>query len=695
MGMTLEEKADPSVCAYTPSKTQLSAVEEHGRRTASPERHGVSSRRLCQLLEALEAEERANVRTVYAVKDGHVLLDASRPGFDSHTFYLSHSMAKSVTGMLIGTLVDEGALSLSDTVASFFPEYTYKDRRFASMTVEHLLIMSSGVPFAEVGVVTEVDWGRAFFSSTLSFAPGKEFMYNSMNSYILGRIAEKVSGKDLFSLAKERLFEPLGIDNAFWERDAQGHAKGGFGLYLSAASWAKLGSLYVSGGVYNGRRLLSESWIEQSSAAHMQTPASLGDFDYGYHVWVNRMGGEVLFNGMLGQNVWIRPSTGTVAVILSGNSELFQQSPALSLLRTYLFDLPEGERASLSERRRLRRKQKEFFKNRTPVTPKPPVRGLWAAVTGKGRHPFDAAWEPMLGTYCLQENNAALLPMFVRLMQNNYETDGIRTLTFLREDEELYMELLIGASTYRLPVGLYDYRTCTLSVGGESYIVRTRAQAVTDGEGACSYTIECVFPELPNTRIIQLYPSEQGRLRVVLRELPDQRLLESFRNSFLSPGAKGSMIFGLLQRYMGEGFLEEKATSVFEKSIMGGLASHPDTEAYLQELSVERTTRLNKYATIQGLIRRFVGSDDTPSESEDSPEQTQEKGGSWFDTVMSAFRFGRGRARRSTPDGAPTDIPVTDAPTDVSEVMPTEDVSDGPTAVPSDESISENKDQRI
>lgn len=608
--LTLEERPDPSVIPYAPSKLSVCAGERDPLPHASPAAVGLSCARLCRLLEALEAEPRANVRALYIVKDGRCVLRTARPGYDVYTRYLSHSMAKSVTGLVIGTLVDEGVLSTDDRVASFFPECKYKDRRFAAMTVEHLLTMSSGVPFAEAGVVTEEHWTQAFFASPLSFAPGTAFMYNSMNSYILGRIAERVSGKELFTLARERLFAPLGIDNALWEKSPEGVAKGGFGLYLSAAAWARLGLLVLSGGVWEGRRLISEAWLARACATQAITPKSLGDFNYGYHLWVSRDGDEVLFNGMLGQNVWISPREGIVAVLLCGNSEMFQQSPALTLLRTHLSELPPRERSTLAERRRLRERCEHFFSERAEahaLTPRSPFRAWLGHIP---REPFDPAWEPMLTTYRFAKNCGALLPLFPRLMQNNYEEDGIRSLTLVREGEALCMHLTVGQSEYRVPLGLYRYAACTVTVGGEPYLVRTLAEAVVDADGHRLYKIECIFPELPNARMLYLYPSDDGRLRMDLRESPDHKLLESFRQSFLTAGEKGSRLMALLDRAAGEDFLEERAAAVFGLSLRGVRADRTDAEDVLCSLDREREERIGRHRLLLGLIRRFVGEEE-------------------------------------------------------------------------------------
>lgn len=605
--LTVEESPSPAVCTYRPSKLSVSGREAERLPVASPEAVGLSSGRLCRLLEAFENEPRANVRALYIVRDGRVVLRCARPGYDVYTRYLSHSMAKSVTGLMIGMLVDEGRLSLTDTVVSHFPEHAYRDRRFATVTVEHLLTMSSGVSFAEAGVVTEEHWLQAFFDSPLQFTPGEAFAYNSMNSYVLARMAERVSGRAFEELVTERLFTPLGIDNALWERNAEGYAKGGFGLYVSAAAWARLGQLVLDRGTVNGRRLISERWIDAACETHKITPTSLGDFNYGYHVWVSRDSDEVLFNGMLGQNVWIYPRERLVCVLLCGNSELFQQSPALSVLRSTLSALPAHEAGSLTDRLRLRRACESFFSERVQVHPKRPLPRLFSLLKKQSREPFDTAWEPVLTTFRFGKNNGALLPLFVRLMQNNYDEDGIRSLAFFREGDGLRMRMTVGRSVYTLPVGLYRYESCTVDVRGEPYLVRTLGEAVTDADGHVFYKIECVFPELPNTRMLYLYPTEDGCVRLDLREAPDHKLLSSFGQSFLTSDERPSRAFQLLERAFGEDFLAERASGVFNLSLRGIDVEHAGVDEFLLSCERERAERVAKYGLLIGLVRRFVG----------------------------------------------------------------------------------------
>ena len=116
--------------------------------------------------------------------------------------------------------------------------------------------MTSGVPFGEAGSVTESCWSEAFFGSALKFHPGTEFFYNSMNSYILARIVVELSGMSVRELVGRRIFAPLGIENYFFEIGPENIEKGGWGLYLSAESWAKLGLMFMNGGSYGGKRCL-------------------------------------------------------------------------------------------------------------------------------------------------------------------------------------------------------------------------------------------------------------------------------------------------------------------------------------------------------------------------------------------------------------------------------------------------------
>ena len=100
-------KGDPTVVAYYPQKTKISLPEERFFRRSTPEKHGISSKRLYNMLCELEGERRANMHNLMVLCGGEVICDCSADGYDVNTWHISHSMSKTVCGMVIGTLVDE------------------------------------------------------------------------------------------------------------------------------------------------------------------------------------------------------------------------------------------------------------------------------------------------------------------------------------------------------------------------------------------------------------------------------------------------------------------------------------------------------------------------------------------------------------------------------------------------------------
>lgn len=154
-GLALTGKHNPSVIPYYPQKTVISGTEERYFTRTYPERVGVSSGRILAMLTALERERRANIHNLLVIKDGEVICEASHPGYDTNTWHLSHSMSKTLTGIAVGMLVDDGLLTTDTRLTDIYPNIFFRDKRFRNITVSHLLTMSSGVRFSEAGSVTE------------------------------------------------------------------------------------------------------------------------------------------------------------------------------------------------------------------------------------------------------------------------------------------------------------------------------------------------------------------------------------------------------------------------------------------------------------------------------------------------------------------------------------------------------------
>ena len=606
--LALTYKGNPAVTEYYPQKTRLSSEESKSLKRSSPERHGVGSARIYGLLADLEKEERANVHSIIIVKDGEVIAEASRAPYSVNTAHLSHSMTKTVMGMIIGLLYDDRLIDVRDLVSDFFPEITQSGEAL-SMNVEHLLTMSSGVvSFGELGTVTESEWTKAFFDAELDFAPGEDFHYNSMNSYILARIADKIIreklGTTLPEYATRRIFAPLGIDNLHWEIGTEGVLKGGWGLYMSAESWAKLGIMMLGYGKYDGKRILSERWVNDSIRSHKRTPEATGDFNYGYHLWVGREDGDFLFNGMLGQNVWICPKNNIVVALTSGNNELFQQSPALAVIKKHLGgDIGKESARIRKDALLLKEKTESFFASRSDMTlPKAPKRLLPFLPV---KHTADAAFKPLCGKYTLARNNHGILPIFVRVMQNNYQ-GGMESIEISVHGDHLKITTVEGGVKYSFDAGLYAHKTTALDICGESYLISAVAAIGENENGEQAYTLELAFPELPNTKRLYLSLGSDGILSIKMKETPDERMVLAFIDS-LTASKKSSFFMDLLEKNLGKGFIESKLRELFAPELV---AVNERSDAHDEVIMRENgrvDDKIASSALIRSLIYSFIG----------------------------------------------------------------------------------------
>lgn len=607
--LLLEYKYDPTVVAYYPAKTRIMKNDRRALPVGAPQAHGIPSGVLVDLLRSLENEPRANVHSIVIVKDGAVIAKAAAPGYSTALPHLSHSMSKTVTGMLISALFDRGALAPTDKVTDIFSEFRPKDERFYKMTVKHLLTMSSGVAFAEVGSVTESEWTRAFFESEMMFAPGEKFNYNSMNSYILMRIADRIAhrvwGTDADVVLKEFLLAPMGIDNWFWEKSPEGIYKGGWGLYLSAESWARLGVMMMQGGVFGGRRILSEESVKSATSAAISVPPEISPYDYGHQLWVERDGGGFLFNGMLGQNVWICPKRKIVVAVMAGSCELMQGSPAVSLIRESL-----SKKGDITGRasRDLENKCKDFFTSREWITLHAPLRGLPYLLGLKNRTPFDKALLPLIDKYVFPTNNLGILPSFVSVMQNNYG-GGIKSLEFSHRGGLLHMCVELGVGVVDLDLGIYSYADGILIQQQERYLVKGAISADTDGDGGLIYHIELIFPELPNTRRITLTLSPDGRLHMLLREVPDERLSPDLLRAAAMTNPKLSSLFTLLERTLGHDYIGTKFGELFSPEVSAFSANSPNLDSLLREENERIAARINSSRLVRSIVSRFSAED--------------------------------------------------------------------------------------
>ena len=211
--------------------------------------------------------------------------------------HLLHSASKTYLSTGIGILIDEGKLALSSRVISYFPNQLPNtiSPELAAMTVYDLLIMASGHDMRIIirdCKLEDPDWARFFLALPMMRMPAKEFRYDSACTYMLSAIITKITGESALDYLFPRLFMPLGItEKPKWDTCPLGNTQGGSGLYLTTEQMIPLGELYLRGGVYNGRRIVSESFVDRAMTRQivpsMPDPNQREDWHtgYGFQMW--------------------------------------------------------------------------------------------------------------------------------------------------------------------------------------------------------------------------------------------------------------------------------------------------------------------------------------------------------------------------------------------------------------------------
>lgn len=234
-----------------------------------------------------DGRKQLGTRGIVVLRDGELLAERYAKGFGPKTPQLGWSMTKSVTNLLVGRLVARGELGLDDD--HLRPEW-HDDR--ARITVRQLLQMTSGLAWDETYslgtpitkmLYRERDMGAYVASQPLAHAPGSYQQYSTGSPTLLCAIlAPKHGGADF---PRRELFAPLGLSSAVLEPDAVGSPVCGSYMWATPRDWAAVGQFALAGGVWNGRRLLPEGWIAESTRA---IEVKSEDEGYATGWWANR-----------------------------------------------------------------------------------------------------------------------------------------------------------------------------------------------------------------------------------------------------------------------------------------------------------------------------------------------------------------------------------------------------------------------
>lgn len=532
---------------YFPQKPDFpfDAVYEQAFVRATPESQGISSDLFAALLRELDASKDTEMHHFMALRHGKVICECDFAPYPKGMWHITHSMCKSITGMAIGMLIEEEKLKLDENIYDIFPDHINAFSKIFRpvITVENLLTMTSGVAFNESGIVSGNDWLGSFLNASVNGKPGTEFQYNSLNTYVLSAIVTKRTGETLTEYLTPRLFGPLGITKYYWETCPKGITKGGWGLFLCAEDMAKLGQLYLQRGKWNGQQLVSEYWIEISTARHLKTQNDT--YGYGYQLWMEQRPGSFEYNGMLGQNVIIYPDMDMVLVTNAGNKEMFQDCIMLNIIRKYFpvnyhpaDVLPENP-LSYSLLKRLCGELENGENNNRSTS----LRGRWKRNVVSRRKHSDKKYSYRISaavdrpsdhhsfmravsgrTYVMEQQNIGIAPLFVQVFHNNM-TDGISEISFTYDAGNFYVSFTEGEVIHKLPVGFGRAADGCVDLHGEHYLVATLGEFARDENDIPVLKLEITFIEECVKRKAHIFFHEDDEIEIRWNETPGKKMI--------------------------------------------------------------------------------------------------------------------------------------------------------------------------
>lgn len=277
------------------------------------------------------SEQKLNIHSVMVLQHGKVLYEKWLNGGEAEKPHILNSVSKTFTSAAVGLAIGEGLLSLDDKLISFFPDDlpALPSENLKKVTIRNLLTMNCGHD-SEPRRKEDDTWVKTFLSWPVEHEPGTYFCYNSMGTYMLSAIVQKVTGQKVVDYLQSRLFDPLGIEKPRWEESPQGINCGGWGLYLKTEDLAKMGQLLLQKGKWKGKQVLPKdyaiemtrkqvpcqpSWVRADKVNESGLTLENSDWvqGYGYQMWRCRHN-AFRADGAGGQYIIIIPEKDAVVV---------------------------------------------------------------------------------------------------------------------------------------------------------------------------------------------------------------------------------------------------------------------------------------------------------------------------------------------------------------------------------------------
>ena len=311
-----------------PASTPRPTVPSTELPTGPPSEHGVDPGGITALVDALEGAADIEPHSVVVLRHGVEVAAGWWAPYTRDEVHLLYSLSKSFTSTAAGLAVADGLLDPDATVLSSFPEFDadITDGRSRRILVRHVASMASGHTAETLDRAMRADPDepvRGFLLTPPDAEPGSVFAYNQPCTYSLAAIVQRVTGHSLTQYLRARVLDPLGVGPVGWTQYPAGRDIGFSGLHATTDAIARLGQLYLDGGVWRGEQLLPPAWVAAATRVQVANPGEpTPDWQqgYGYQFWMSRHGYRG--DGAYGQFCLVLPEHDAVVAITSATTQM-------------------------------------------------------------------------------------------------------------------------------------------------------------------------------------------------------------------------------------------------------------------------------------------------------------------------------------------------------------------------------------
>ena len=331
-------------CGLSQQKYQYRIPEKlnDGWEVSSLKKAGMDQKAIEEITDNILKEKLKGIYSYLIVKNGKLVLEEYFKGHGRDELHEIYSVTKSFSSTLIGIAIDKGFIkSVEESVLDLLPQYKrfITDPQKYDIKLKHILTISTGLEWyersypytdprnSETQMVKTDDWMKFVLTRPLKETPGTVYNYNTGSVHLISAVLKNKTGLYAAEFAEKYLFEPLGINKYYWNRDKMGYQNTGAthgGLRLKPRDLAKFGLMILRKGNWNGEQIVSEKWIKEATKKQIDIYNNINDCGYlwwpGFYKIKGKKSNFIASYGYGGQTMYIVPEPDLIIILTAWSS---------------------------------------------------------------------------------------------------------------------------------------------------------------------------------------------------------------------------------------------------------------------------------------------------------------------------------------------------------------------------------------